>query len=91
MPSLIHISVHLDTLLSPCQVSGTWLGAKDAVMSLTRYTMSPFTDSLMYCFVNSLIQQIFASISLPKVSDATEKKTNVVPTFHSFAHTMIIH
>ena len=34
MPSLIHIFVHLDTLLSPCQVSGTWLGTKDTVMSL---------------------------------------------------------
>ena len=45
----------------------------------------------MYCFVNSLIQQIFVSVSLPKVSDATEKKMNVVPTFHSFAHIMIIH
>ena len=27
MASLIHISVHLDTLLSPCQVSGTVLGS----------------------------------------------------------------
>lgn len=49
-----------------------------------------FTESFMHCFVNSLTQQIFVSIILPKVAGAAENETDVVPTFHSFTHFMII-